>query len=167
MTLRDAEWEHQRDVQNDMIRKVLAALRAVPGEWNRRRRLKYVCGGCGKPLLEVMDTRPYPVVLTSSAVRHPDTPKLALPQSHGIEAGRELYRRHAALGPAMRAGERTFFPFSEDDLKPERTRGWIVQSICCRRWQGSMAQVAQDLRTGLTQRVIGVSEADTEGHDVD
>jgi len=53
--------------QNDYLWQQLDTLRRAPRKtWRRCRLHEVICAGCGRAVVEVMDTRPYPIVLHKS-----------------------------------------------------------------------------------------------------
>lgn len=117
-------------VQNEYLWRQLDALRKAPKKtWRRHRRHEVVCGGCGRTLVEVMDTRPYPIV---------------------------LHRTPRPAGPGAAHGW-GWFPISDPPpaADTEQARRGILVSVCdCQQVTLPLGTIFDSLRRGVAKRVL-------------
>lgn len=150
--------------QDALLRAQVAALRAGPSARLRRfRALEYVCQRCGDVLLEVLNTSPWRVVVTTALEPHPD---FKPPPSPGRGAGWDALYRHGReagrdardAGRPVRTGERDIMPVPDDDRMAREHASTVVMLACrCQQQHYEMSAVAEDLRSGIKRRTIGVS----------
>lgn len=135
-------------VQTEYLRRQLNALRAGPAaRWRRFRLLQVTCGHCGDVLLEVMDTDPYPVVLTRGTAPNASEPPPIDPTREQIaEYARSRHR------PIRQGSDWRFFPLrAEPSAEYERTK---FHSTCrCRQAHLTLGYVNEGLRSGAARRV--------------
>lgn len=128
------EFAREMTAQNDYLWQQLAALRRAPRKtWRRCRLHEVVCGGCGRPLVEVMDTRPYPIVLHRQTAEAP-----------------EAYGSH-------RRGDWHWFPISNPPPAPDslQATSGIIAAVCdCRQAILSLGHLFDSLRRGEVKRVL-------------
>lgn len=140
--------------QTESLRRQLTWLRKTK-QWRKFRRFMYECGRCHTPLLEVIETRPYPVVVYRRAEANILTDTTITSYAAWKAAG---------LNHRVRTGDPMFSPFDAGDLQAlSKDRTEILLTSCaCRQWQTTMAVVAADLLSGKTRRTILVQKRGTE-----
>jgi hypothetical protein len=119
----------------------LTAMSRSRERWKKYRLLEYVCRGCGHPLLEVMGTDPWPVMLYSQI---------------DVEQGTGRRDRGEYAPPIRRDPKRRFgkveWPLPEEHV----TRSHIAILVWCGCQHVSIdgARLYEDLRSGRRRRVI-------------
>lgn len=135
------EFTHELRGQNDYLWRQLDALRkASRSTWRRHRLHEVVCAGCDRSVVEVMDTRPYPIVL------HRRLDMSAAEASPGSQA----WRGH-------RKGGWQWFPISNPppDADSKQARCTILPTVCdCRQMTLSLGGIFDSLRSGEPKRVL-------------
>lgn len=149
--------------QNDYLRRQIHALRKGDRRtWRRHRLLDVVCSVCGQSLAEVMDTKPYPMLLTSEmAETHEEVAwrESNPPPDDPRQYGQYALARGRAVPERVRRGEGMITPLCElpwsqdheDQARDER------YEACCNCRGGvllPMQAVIQAVRRGERKVVV-------------
>ncbi len=123
------DYDAEMRTQNDYLWQQYDALRKAPRKtWRRHRLHEVVCGGCGRTLVEVMDTRPYPIV---------------------------VHRRPRPDGPGPSGWG--WFPISDPapNADDEQARRRVLVAVCdCQRVTLPLGPIFDALRAGEAKRVL-------------
>jgi len=147
-------WRAEMRVQNDYLRRQIQALRHGPrARWRKFRLLEVVCGRCGDLLVEVMDTDPFPTLLSRRPVQHPDTPS---PSDSATTQERIAILKQSK--PSIRRDDGWRLTPISANFKPasdESAGSALVIAVCsCRQVEVTEALIFDDLSQGRRKRII-------------
>lgn len=126
------------------ITSQLVAMRRSRQRWKKFRLLEIVCQACGRPVAEVMETDPYPVMLFSQVEESEDRGWMDLGRTEGL--------KQPIRQEARKRFNQIQWPLPEEEVT--RSHVPIIAWCSCGRVTIDGAQMYQDLRDGLKRRVI-------------
>jgi hypothetical protein len=146
-----SEWERERNIQDQYLQDQLEALRSKPTVWRKFRLLEVVCGlTCGDPMIEVMDTVPYPVITYRRTVDHPDV----VPLPHDATVQDRIEHSRSKL-PMIRRGRFTWTPIPNPLPPPDPNAPGLIPAVCqCRSFLLHQEAIFDDLRSGRRKRAV-------------